>query len=59
MSGALFNFFIDDLIQESIQSGVGAYFIDIIVATLVFCDDIWPLSPNEYEIKILLDICNN
>jgi hypothetical protein len=39
MSGALFNFFIDDLIQECIQSGVGAYFVDIIVAILVFCDD--------------------
>jgi hypothetical protein len=59
MSGALFNFFIDDLIQECIQSGFGAYFVDIIVAILVFCDDICLLSPNEYEMQILLDICNN
>jgi hypothetical protein len=40
LSGALFNFFINDLIEECYQSGVGAIFIDIIVAILVFCDDL-------------------
>ena len=32
LSGALFNFFIDDLIEECYQSSVGAIFIDIFVA---------------------------
>jgi hypothetical protein len=58
LSGALFNFFINDLIEECYQSGVGAVFIDIIVAILVFCDDICLLSPNENEMQILLNICS-
>ena len=47
LSGALFNFFIDDLIEECYQSGVGAIFIDIIVPILVFYDDICLLSPDK------------
>ena len=58
LSGALFNFFINDLIEECYQSGVGAIFIDIIVAILVFCDDICLLSPDKEGMQILLNICN-
>jgi hypothetical protein len=29
------------------------------VAILVFCNDVCLLSPNEYEMQILLDICDN
>jgi hypothetical protein len=51
LSGALFNFCIDDLIHECSNSGIGAYLIDIFVAFLVFCDDVCLLSPeNEMQI---------
>jgi hypothetical protein len=49
----------DDLIQECCQSGIGTYFIDIIVAILAFCDDVCLLSPDESELQILLNICDN
>jgi hypothetical protein len=56
LSGALFNFFLNDLIQECCQLGIGAHFIDIIVAFLVFSDDVFLLSPNENELQNLLNI---
>jgi hypothetical protein len=55
----LFNFFINDLIEECHKAGVGAVYIDLIVAILVFCDDICPLSINESEMQSLLNICDN
>ena len=39
MSGALFNFFFDDLIHECCQAGIGASFLNIIIAIICFCDD--------------------
>ncbi len=36
MSAALFNFFIDDLIHECCQAGIGATFINIIVVIICF-----------------------
>ena len=59
LSGSLFNFFIDDLIQECCQAGLGASFIDIIVAIICFCDDICLISPDAHELQLLLNICNN
>ena len=58
-SGSLFNFFIDDLIQECCQAGLGASFINIIVAIICFCDDICLISPDAHELQLLLNICNN
>jgi hypothetical protein len=49
LSGTLFNFFINDLIEECHRTGVGAVYIDLIVAILVFCDDICRFSINESE----------
>jgi len=59
LSGSLFNFFIDDLIQECCQAGLGASFINIIVAIICFCDDICLISPDAHELQLLLNICNN
>jgi hypothetical protein len=59
LSGDLFNFFIDDLIHECCNAGVGVFFIDIIIAILCFCDDVCLLSPNEHDMQILLNICDN
>ena len=59
LSGTLFNFFINDLIEDCYNSGVGAKYIDVIIAILVFCDDICLLSLNEKEMQRLLNICND
>jgi hypothetical protein len=59
LSGALFSFFMHDFIQECCQSGIGANFIGIIVAILAFCEDVCLLSPDESELQILLNICDN
>jgi hypothetical protein len=59
LSGTLFNFFINDLIEECHRAGVGAVYIDLIVAILVFCDDICLLSISESEMQSLLNICDN
>jgi hypothetical protein len=59
LSGTLFNFFINDLIEECYKAGVGAVYIDLIVAILVFCDDICLLSIDESDMQSLLNICDN
>ncbi len=59
MSGALFNFFIDDLIHECCQAGIGASFINIIIAIICFCDDICLMIPDANELQMLLNICDN
>jgi hypothetical protein len=59
MSGALFNFFIDDLIHECCQAGIGASFMNIIIAIICFCDDICLMSPDANELQMLLNICDN
>ena len=58
LSGTLFNFFINDSIEECYRSGVGAVYIDFIIAFLVFCDDICLLSINENDMQLLLNICD-
>jgi hypothetical protein len=40
LSGSLFNFFINELIEICCNANIGAKFIDIIVCILIFCDDI-------------------
>ena len=52
LSGSLFNFFIDDLIQECCQSGLGASFMNIIVAILYVC----LISHDANVLKLLLNI---
>lgn len=58
-SGFLFNFYIDDSIQECWQSCLAATFINIIVAIICFCDDICLISPDAHELELLLNICKN
>jgi hypothetical protein len=50
LSGAVFNTFIDDLIKECCESGLGAYFFEVIVCIFGFCDDICLLSHLEDEL---------
>ena len=58
-SGAPFNFFIDDLIQECCRAGIGVAFINIMVAIIYFRDDVFLLSPNATELQMLLNICDD
>ena len=57
MSGLLFNFFLDDLIQECCSSGFGETFNEIIMCILGFCDDISLLSCKPNDLQELLNIC--
>ena len=59
LSGTLFNFFINDRIEEFYRAEEGSVYIDLIVAILVFCNDICLLSLYESEMQLLLDICDN
>jgi hypothetical protein len=57
LSGNLFNFFINDLIELCCNANIGATFIEIIVCILVFCDDICLLSDSIDELQTLLKFC--
>ena len=57
LSGDLFNIFIDDLINDCVNSGLGAKFILIILCILCFCDDICLLSSSSDDLRLLLKIC--
>ena len=59
LSAALSNFYIDDLIKECAEAGVGTMFIEIIMCILGFCDDIGLLSPTIDDLQKLLIICGN
>ena len=59
LSGSLFNFYINDLIEECHLSGAGIAFIDMIISIIVFCDDICLLSLNLQNMQLLLRICEN
>ena len=57
LSGDLFNCFIDDLILECCDSGLGACYVEIILCTLGFCDDLCLFSSSSNELRQLLLIC--
>jgi hypothetical protein len=47
LSPALFNFVINDLIEECLNSGLGAMIGDLNVCIVAYCDDIILLSPTK------------
>ena len=57
LSGSLFNFFINDLIELCCNPNIGASFMEIVVCILVFCDDICLLSDSIEEMQLLLNLC--
>ena len=57
LSGNLFNFFINDLIEMCCNANIGARFLAIIVCILVFCDDICLLSESIEDMQLLLKLC--
>ena len=59
ISPFLFNFFIDDLIRECTQSGLGAKIKNLMLNIFGFCDDISLLSTCCKDMQQLLNICGN
>ena len=57
LSGSLFNFFINDLIELCCNANIGASFMELVVCILVFCDDICLLSDSIEEMQLLLNLC--
>ena len=59
LSPFLFNFFMDDLISEILASGIGARYVNLIVAIIAYCDDIILMAGNITHMKQLIEICVN
>lgn len=57
LSPYLFNFFINDLIEECIEKNIGAKFEQLNLSIIVYCDDILLISPIEKHLQILINIC--
>ncbi len=59
LSPFLFNFFINDLIDECLKLNVGAKLGNINVSIIAYCDDIILLSPSRGHLQKLVDTCEN
>ena len=57
LSPALFQAYIDDLIQNCTKANVGATFNKLNVSIIVYADDILLLSPVDSHLQYLLNIC--
>ena len=57
LSPFLFNFFLNEMIEEGIKLGVGAHIYDVNVSIVGYCDDIILLSPVVRHLRILLKWC--
>ena len=56
LSPTLFSIFINDLIKEVEQAGIGVKYLNDIINILVFADDVVVLAENPDDLQILLDI---
>ena len=59
LSPYLFNFFINDLIEQCVMKNVGAKFDGLNVSIIVYCDDILLISPIKRHLQMLVDICGD
>lgn len=57
MSGFLFNFFINDLIEQCLKLNIGAKIGQRNVSVIAYCDDILLMSPTSFHINVLIDTC--
>lgn len=57
LSGNLFNFYINELIELCCSTNLGANCMEIILCILAFCDDLCLLSDSTKDLKILLKMC--
>ena len=59
ISPHLFNFFINDLLEECDSTNFGVHINDCRINIISYCDDLIIISPSIFEINKLLEICNN
>lgn len=59
LSPYLFNVFINDLIEECINSNLGAIFKSASIPIIVYADDIILISPVDSHLQKLLDLCGD
>ena len=57
LSPFLFNFFIDDLVENCAASGMGARLGSLCLSILAYCDDLILLSPVVRHVDKLLEMC--
>jgi hypothetical protein len=57
LSPYLFNFFINELIEDCLKSNIGCRLGGINVSIVAYCDDIILISPLKRHLQKLLDIC--
>ena len=59
MSPFLFNFYINDLLEECIKSNIGAKLRPFNVSIICYCDDITLIISSIYDMNKLLKICGD
>ena len=57
LSAYLFNFFINDMLEECLKLDIGAKIGQTNVSIIAYCDDILILSPSTTHLNKLLDVC--
>ena len=57
LSPFLFNFFINDLIEDCIHNEIGARVNNFNTSVIGYCDDLNILSSNEKQLQVLIDKC--
>ena len=57
LSPILFSLYIDDLLMEVAESGVGCHWDGLFVGALAYADDLTLLAPSPSALRILLGIC--
>ena len=58
LSPDFYSIYVDDLIKELKQLGIGCYYISIFAAALFYVDDMAILAPSIKGLKRLLAVCN-
>ena len=59
LSPFLFNFFINDMIEQCVKKKIGARFENLNVSIIVYCDDILLISPIMRHMQKLIEICSD
>ncbi len=55
LSGYLFNFFMDSLIQDCVDMKIGCQIGEHNVSFIAYCDDLFLMAPTKTEMDILLN----